>query len=277
MSDNAHAHAHGHGAHGHTTGDGDRNGDGPSWTRAATMLQDAAPITVPDGASAMTIHVAWEPGDPGRHPTVTPARPSATSSRARSASNSKASPSGSSRWRYLLGARRRRDPLPGRQRPRRRQDRVRGHHAVRARQADAGARRRGGAEAARPPARTEAHRLSVPRLPGRDGNPGGPVPERRSSTRARDRPGRGRLLHEVRVVLVEERAPLLLRGVRQLRHLLEVLLARGTGVNSSSMSAGASESLRKACSPPWGTCRKSPLRASIHCTPSNTRTVPSRM
>ncbi|MGA5418243.1 cupin domain-containing protein [Streptomyces pseudogriseolus] len=68
MSDNAHAHAHGHGAHGHTTGDGDRNGDGPSWTRAATMLQDAAPITVPDGASAMTIHVAWEPGDPGTPP-----------------------------------------------------------------------------------------------------------------------------------------------------------------------------------------------------------------
>lgn len=38
------------------------------WRTAARVLQDAAPITVPDGASAMTIHVEWEPGDPGTPP-----------------------------------------------------------------------------------------------------------------------------------------------------------------------------------------------------------------
>lgn len=32
--------------------------DGLSWTRAAKTVQDASPITVPEGASAMTIHVA---------------------------------------------------------------------------------------------------------------------------------------------------------------------------------------------------------------------------
>ncbi|MFD6291605.1 cupin domain-containing protein [Streptomyces sp. NPDC060205] len=38
------------------------------WMTAAKMLQDASPITVPEGASAMTIHVEWEPGDPGTPP-----------------------------------------------------------------------------------------------------------------------------------------------------------------------------------------------------------------
>ncbi|MFD1275299.1 cupin domain-containing protein [Streptomyces kaempferi] len=63
MSDKDSAHDHGHGGHGHGNGE-----DGPSWTRAAKMLQDASPITVPEGASAMTIHVEWEPGDPGTPP-----------------------------------------------------------------------------------------------------------------------------------------------------------------------------------------------------------------
>ena len=40
----------------------------PSWMTAATMLQDASPVTVPDGASAMTVHVEWAPGDPGTPP-----------------------------------------------------------------------------------------------------------------------------------------------------------------------------------------------------------------
>ena len=42
------------------------------WKTAATMLQDTDPLTVAEGASAMTIFVEWEPGDPGtpphRHP-----------------------------------------------------------------------------------------------------------------------------------------------------------------------------------------------------------------
>ncbi|MFF3984781.1 cupin domain-containing protein [Streptomyces sp. NPDC001601] len=42
--------------------------DGPSWTRAVQVLQDAAPLTIPEGASAMTIRVEWEPGDPGTPP-----------------------------------------------------------------------------------------------------------------------------------------------------------------------------------------------------------------
>ncbi|MFE3167507.1 cupin domain-containing protein [Streptomyces sp. NPDC059224] len=38
------------------------------WRTAVTVLQEAAPITVPEGASAMTIQVEWEPGDPGTPP-----------------------------------------------------------------------------------------------------------------------------------------------------------------------------------------------------------------
>lgn len=38
------------------------------WKTAANLLQDTAPLTVPEGASAMTIFVAWEPGDPGSPP-----------------------------------------------------------------------------------------------------------------------------------------------------------------------------------------------------------------
>ncbi|WP_217561709.1 cupin domain-containing protein [Streptomyces sp. GbtcB6] len=64
MSENP-QHPHpGHDADGSGTG----GADGPSWTRAVKVLQEAAPITVPEGASAMTIHVGWEPGDPGTPP-----------------------------------------------------------------------------------------------------------------------------------------------------------------------------------------------------------------
>lgn len=38
----------------------------PSWMKAVTMLQDASPIVVPQGASAMTVLVEWEPGAPVR-------------------------------------------------------------------------------------------------------------------------------------------------------------------------------------------------------------------
>ncbi|MGW7418483.1 hypothetical protein ACWGJB_00115 [Streptomyces sp. NPDC054813] len=50
--------AHGQGEHSPSEG----------WQTAATMLQDAAPIAIPEGASAMTVHVGWEPGDPGTTP-----------------------------------------------------------------------------------------------------------------------------------------------------------------------------------------------------------------
>jgi quercetin dioxygenase-like cupin family protein len=44
----------------------------PGWMTAVTMLQDVTPPFIPDGAAAMTIHVEWQPGDPGtpphRHP-----------------------------------------------------------------------------------------------------------------------------------------------------------------------------------------------------------------
>ncbi|MCZ1002845.1 cupin domain-containing protein [Streptomyces mirabilis] len=56
MSDKDAAHGHG----------GQYASEG--WKTAATMLQDAAPITIPEGASAMTIHVEWEPGDTGTPP-----------------------------------------------------------------------------------------------------------------------------------------------------------------------------------------------------------------
>ena len=49
----------------------DATGEQPrseGWKTAAKMLQDAAPITIPEGASAMTIHLEWEPGDPGTPP-----------------------------------------------------------------------------------------------------------------------------------------------------------------------------------------------------------------
>ncbi|WP_079023141.1 cupin domain-containing protein [Streptomyces odonnellii] len=38
------------------------------WKTAVTTLQDAAPLAIPEGASAMTIHIEWEPGDPGTPP-----------------------------------------------------------------------------------------------------------------------------------------------------------------------------------------------------------------
>ncbi|MGW4731941.1 cupin domain-containing protein [Streptomyces shenzhenensis] len=46
-------------------------GDQPrseAWKTAVKMLQDAAPLTIPEGASAMTIHIEWGPGDPGTPP-----------------------------------------------------------------------------------------------------------------------------------------------------------------------------------------------------------------
>lgn len=43
-----------------------------TWKTAVKMLQDTAPLSIPAGATAMTIQVEWEPGDPGspphRHP-----------------------------------------------------------------------------------------------------------------------------------------------------------------------------------------------------------------
>jgi quercetin dioxygenase-like cupin family protein len=38
------------------------------WKTAAKMVQETAPLTVPEGASGMTIFVEWEPGDPGSPP-----------------------------------------------------------------------------------------------------------------------------------------------------------------------------------------------------------------
>lgn len=63
------------------------------WKTAATMLQDTDPLTVAEGASAMTIFVEWEAGDLEPRPTATRDRRSATSSRAPSASSSRVSPS----------------------------------------------------------------------------------------------------------------------------------------------------------------------------------------
>ncbi|WP_194909323.1 cupin domain-containing protein [Catenulispora rubra] len=56
---------HHNSAHAHGAGPDDGS---PSWTKAAKLLQDASPIVVPPGASAMTILVEWEPGDPGSPP-----------------------------------------------------------------------------------------------------------------------------------------------------------------------------------------------------------------
>ncbi len=38
------------------------------WKTAVTMLQDAKPPFIPEGASGMTIAVEWPPGDPGTPP-----------------------------------------------------------------------------------------------------------------------------------------------------------------------------------------------------------------
>ncbi len=57
--------AHDHSGHGH--GHGDQEGTA-GWMTAAKVLQDAAPLTIAEGASAMTILVEWEPGDPGTPP-----------------------------------------------------------------------------------------------------------------------------------------------------------------------------------------------------------------
>ncbi|GEC05009.1 cupin [Streptomyces spinoverrucosus] len=39
-----------------------------AWKTAAKMLQDAGPLVIPEGASAMTITVEWAPGDSGTPP-----------------------------------------------------------------------------------------------------------------------------------------------------------------------------------------------------------------
>ncbi|MFE7427776.1 hypothetical protein [Streptomyces sp. NPDC057545] len=52
--------AHAHGA--------DQYDGSESWMTAVKVLQDASPITIPEGASAMTVHVEWEPGDSGTPP-----------------------------------------------------------------------------------------------------------------------------------------------------------------------------------------------------------------
>ncbi|MFG2881763.1 cupin domain-containing protein [Streptomyces sp. NPDC048297] len=57
MSDNHAAHLYGTGFE-----------PSESWKNAVKVLQDAAPVTVPEGASAMTIKVEWEPGEPGTPP-----------------------------------------------------------------------------------------------------------------------------------------------------------------------------------------------------------------
>ena len=48
----------------------DAHGQPPSetWMTAATMLQDAKPPHIPEGASGMTILVEWWPGAPGTPP-----------------------------------------------------------------------------------------------------------------------------------------------------------------------------------------------------------------
>jgi quercetin dioxygenase-like cupin family protein len=54
--------------HVHGTGEQSEQAASEGWKTAATMLQDASPILVPAGASAMIVHVQWEPGDPGTPP-----------------------------------------------------------------------------------------------------------------------------------------------------------------------------------------------------------------
>ncbi|MFJ8825205.1 cupin domain-containing protein [Streptomyces sp. NPDC102467] len=58
MSDNHAVHMHGAGDEAAPEG----------WMKAAQLLQDASPLTIPAGASAMTIRVEWGPGDPGTPP-----------------------------------------------------------------------------------------------------------------------------------------------------------------------------------------------------------------
>jgi quercetin dioxygenase-like cupin family protein len=49
----------------------DQAGEQPpadSWMSAATMLQDAKPPFIPEGASGMTVLIEWPPGHPGTPP-----------------------------------------------------------------------------------------------------------------------------------------------------------------------------------------------------------------
>lgn len=89
--------------------------------------------------------------------------------------------------------------------------------------------------------------------------------------------GKSLLIDEVGVVLVEEPGAFLVRGICQLRHLLEVLLTRrarreeqqhlgrGIGVVAESVQTALRHVQEVA------------LCASTQCAPSKRRTVPSRM
>ena len=68
-----------------------------------------------------------------------------------------------------------------------------------------------------------------------------------------------------------------LLALRDRGERLEVLLARAPGVNSNSMDAGCSDSLRNPWMPPGGTYRNSPSVALAHWDPLKSRIVPDRM
>ncbi|MFI8183787.1 cupin domain-containing protein [Actinacidiphila glaucinigra] len=51
-----------------TQGSGSEEPRSEVWKTAVTMLQEAEPPFLPEGASGMTIAVEWPPGDPGTPP-----------------------------------------------------------------------------------------------------------------------------------------------------------------------------------------------------------------
>ncbi|WBB62465.1 cupin domain-containing protein [Streptomyces sp. WMMC500] len=57
--------AHNDSAHDHGT---DGHAAAASWMEAAKLLAHSDPVAVPEGASAMTVLIEWEPGDPGTPP-----------------------------------------------------------------------------------------------------------------------------------------------------------------------------------------------------------------
>ena len=71
--------------------DADSQPRSTAWQNAVTVLQEATPPWIPDGAHAMTITIEYPPGDPGTLHTGMRDRHSAMCSRAKCSSSWRAS------------------------------------------------------------------------------------------------------------------------------------------------------------------------------------------
>ena len=111
---------------------------------ALTVIQSVTPPFLPPDAEVMTVVIEWPPGDPGMPPHRHPGGPAFgyVLEGEMVFELEGELPRVDQGRRGILGTRRRRHPLSGRQQPRRHAGSLRRHHDVCSRSADARRRRR---------------------------------------------------------------------------------------------------------------------------------------